>query len=430
MATTLGSEEQGSFAGITVHCGRLTPDEMAALVQGADLCVDATHPYAVDATRNIRTACRTAGVEYHRLLRAQSPLPAGSMVFQSAAHVADFLVQTQGNVLLATGAKELPAFAQLAPERLYPRVLPTLDGIAACEAAHIPHKNILALQGPFSYALNRALLEQFSIRFLVTKDGGAAGGFAEKAQAAADTGIGAMVANAASALGMEVYGYDPYISIDAAWNLSRTIKHIKSLDEIYSQCDYITIHVPLLDSTKEMINKEALDKMKDGVVLLNFARDLLVDEDALIEALDSGKVKKYVTDFANHTVAGHKGILVTPHLGASTEESEENCAVMAVKEVRDFLENGNIKNSVNFPNCDMGTCVAVGRIAICHKNIPNMISQFTKILGAEGLNIADMTNKSKGEYAYTLIDLESAASREALDELKAIEGVSRVRVVK
>ena len=242
--------------------------------------------------------------------------------------------------------------------------------------------------------------------------------------------IGAMVANAASALGMEVYGYDPYISIDAAWNLSRTIKHIKSLDEIYSQCDYITIHVPLLDSTKEMINKEAFSKMKDGVVLLNFARDLLVDENALIEALESGKVKKYVTDFANHTVAGRDGILVTPHLGASTEESEENCAVMAVKELRDFLENGNIKNSVNFPNCDMGICVAVGRIAITHKNVPNMISQFTKILGAEGLNIADMTNKSKGEYAYTLIDLESTASKEALDELKSIEGVSRVRVIK
>ena len=242
--------------------------------------------------------------------------------------------------------------------------------------------------------------------------------------------IGAMVANAASALGMEVYGYDPYISIDAAWNLSRTIKHIKSLDEIYSQCDYITIHVPLLDSTKEMINKEAFSKMKDGVVLLNFARDLLVDENALIEALESGKVKKYVTDFANHTVAGRDGILVTPHLGASTEESEENCAVMAVKELRNFLENGNIKNSVNFPNCDMGTCVAVGRIAITHKNVPNMISQFTKILGAEGLNIAYMTNKSKGEYAYTLIDLESTASKEALDELKSIEGVSRVRVIK
>ena len=188
VATPLGSEEQGSFAGITVHCGRLTPDEMAALVQGADLCVDATHPYAVDATRNIRTACRTAGVEYHRLLRAQSPLPAGSMVLQSAAHVADFLAQTQGNVLLATGAKELAAFSGIEPARLFPRVLPTPEGIAACEAAHIPHKNIIAMQGPFSYALNRALLEQFHIRFLITKDGGAAGGFAEKAQAAQDTG--------------------------------------------------------------------------------------------------------------------------------------------------------------------------------------------------------------------------------------------------
>ncbi|MDO4340438.1 MAG: phosphoglycerate dehydrogenase [Eubacteriales bacterium] len=242
--------------------------------------------------------------------------------------------------------------------------------------------------------------------------------------------IGAMVANAASGLGMEVYGYDPYLSIDAAWNLSRTIRHSKSLDEIYTQCDYITIHVPLLDSTKQMINKAAFDKMKEGVVLLNFARDLLVDEEALIEALESGKVKKYVTDFANPLVAGREGILVTPHLGASTEESEENCAEMAVKELRDFLENGNIKNSVNFPNCDMGTCVTVGRIAITHKNIPNMISQFTKILGNEGLNIADMTNKSKGEYAYTLIDLESAASRGALDELQAVEGVAKVRVVK
>ena len=242
--------------------------------------------------------------------------------------------------------------------------------------------------------------------------------------------IGVKVANTAVSLGMEVYGYDPYVSVNAAWNLSRSVKHVTNVEEIYADCDYITIHVPLLDSTEKMINKEAFEKMKDGVVLLNFARDLLVDEDALIEALNSGKVKKYVTDFANHTVAGHEGILVTPHLGASTEESEENCAVMAVKEVRDFLENGNIKNSVNFPNCDMGTCVAVGRIAITHKNIPNMISQLTKILGAEGLNIADMTNKSKGEYAYTLIDLESAASAEALDALKAIEGVSKVRVVK
>ena len=188
VATPLGAEEQGEFAGITVHCGRLTPEEMVFLLQGADLCVDATHPYAVDATKNIRTACHGAKVEYHRLLRPQSPLPAGSMVFQSAVHAAAFLAGTRGGILLATGAKELPAFAQLDPERLYPRVLPTLEGIAACEAAHIPHKNILALQGPFSYALNKALLEQFSIRFLVTKDGGAAGGFAEKNQAAADTG--------------------------------------------------------------------------------------------------------------------------------------------------------------------------------------------------------------------------------------------------
>ena len=242
--------------------------------------------------------------------------------------------------------------------------------------------------------------------------------------------IGALVANSATHLGMEVYGYDPYLSIDAAWNLSRTIKHSKTLDEIYSQCDYITIHVPLLDSTRKMIDRDAFAKMKDGVVLLNFARDLLVDEEALIDALESGKVKKYVTDFANPIVAGREGILVTPHLGASTEESEENCAVMAVKELRDFLENGNIKNSVNFPNCDMGSCVTVGRIAITHKNIPNMISQFTKILGGEGINIADMTNKSKGGYAYTLIDLESAVSKEALDELKAVDGVAKVRVVR
>ncbi|MBP3900500.1 MAG: phosphoglycerate dehydrogenase [Blautia sp.] len=242
--------------------------------------------------------------------------------------------------------------------------------------------------------------------------------------------IGAMVANAASALGMDVYGYDPYLSIDAAWNLSRTIHHSKTLDEIYTQCDYITIHVPLLDSTRQMINAEAFAKMKEGVVLLNFARDLLVDEEALIAALESGKVKKYVTDFANPTVAGREGILVTPHLGASTEESEENCAVMAVKELRDFLENGNITNSVNFPNCNMGTCVTVGRLAVTHKNVPNIISKITNVLGSEGVNIADMTNKSKGEYAYTLLDLESAASKEALDALNALEEVSRVRVVK
>ena len=242
--------------------------------------------------------------------------------------------------------------------------------------------------------------------------------------------IGAMVANAASALGMEVYGYDPYISIDAAWNLSRTIKHIKSLDEIYSQCDYITIHVPLLDSTKEMINKEALDKMKDGVVLLNFARDLLVDEDALIEALDSGKVKKYVTDFANHTVAGHKGILVTPHLGASTAESEDNCAIMAVREIRDYMENGNITHSVNYPDCNMGACTTAGRVAILHKNVKGMIGQYTTVLGEADINVSDMTNKAKGDYAYALIDVDSQITDDVLKKLQAIDDVLRVRVVK
>ena len=242
--------------------------------------------------------------------------------------------------------------------------------------------------------------------------------------------IGVKVANAAVHLGMDVYGYDPFISVDAAWNLSRSIHHINDLNVIYKECDYITIHVPLLDSTKKMIGVDEIAQMKDGVVLLNFARDLLVDEEALAEALKAGKVKKYVTDFANPLVANTPNTLVTPHLGASTEESEDNCAVMAVKELMDFVENGNIKHSVNYPDCNAGACVDVGRVTINHKNIPNMISQFTKALGDAGVNISNMTNKSKGEYAYTLIDLESTASKEALDELKAIEGVSRVRVVK
>ena len=241
--------------------------------------------------------------------------------------------------------------------------------------------------------------------------------------------IGSMVANAATGLGMEVYGYDPYISIDAAWNLSRTIKHSKSLEEIYSKCDYITVHVPLLDSTKKMINKEAFGKMKDGVVLLNFARDLLVDEDALIEALDSGKVKKYVTDFANHTVAGHEGILVTPHLGASTEESEENCAVMAVKEVRDFLENGNIKNSVNYPACDAGKCSEAARVCVCHKNIPNMITQFTGAFASKGINVSDMVSKSKGDYAYSVFDISEKADEDTVKSISSIDGVLKVRVI-
>lgn len=242
--------------------------------------------------------------------------------------------------------------------------------------------------------------------------------------------IGAMVANTAIYLGMEVYGYDPYISIDTAWNLSREIKHITFVEEIFRECDYITIHVPLLESTKGMISKESIAMMKDGVVLLNFSRDLLVDEVALVEALEEGKVKKYVTDFANPIVAGAKNTLVTPHLGASTEESEDNCAVMAVKELRDYLENGNIHCSVNYPNCDMGKCMTAGRVTINHKNVVNMISQFAKVLGDAGINISDMTNKSKGDYAYTMIDLETSVNGDIVKQLEAIDGVLKVRIVK
>ena len=242
--------------------------------------------------------------------------------------------------------------------------------------------------------------------------------------------IGVLVANAATHMGMEVYGYDPYISVDTAWKLSREIKHIANVEDIFKECDYITLHVPLLDSTKGMISKDSIAMMKDGVVLLNFSRDLLVDETALIDALETGKVKKYVTDFANPTVAGAKNTLVTPHLGASTAESEDNCACMAVKELRDYLENGNIHNSVNYPNCDMGICGVAGRIAINHKNVVNMISQFATVLGGAGMNISDMTNKSKGDYAYTLIDLETPATQEIIDKLDEIEGVLKVRIIK
>lgn len=242
--------------------------------------------------------------------------------------------------------------------------------------------------------------------------------------------IGAMVANTAIYLGMDVYGYDPYISIDAAWSLSREIKHINNVEDIYRECDYITLHVPLLASTKGMISKENIAMMKDGVVILNFSRDLLVDEVALVEALEAGKVKKYVTDFANPIVAGAKNTLVTPHLGASTEESEDNCAKMAVKEIRDFLENGNIHNSVNYPKCDMGKCMTVSRIAVNHLNMVSMISKFTTVLGDAGINISDMTNKSKGDYAYTLFDLETRPSEDIIKKMEEIKGVLKVRIVK
>lgn len=242
--------------------------------------------------------------------------------------------------------------------------------------------------------------------------------------------IGAEVANACSSLGMEVYGYDPFISINAAWRLSRNIKHITSADTIYQECDYITIHVPLLDATKGMLNKAAFDQMKEGVVILNFARDILVNEDDIGEALKSGKVKKYITDFPNPKSVNMEGAVVIPHLGASTEESEDNCAKMAVEELMDYIDNGNIRNSVNFPQCDMGICKTASRVSVHHLNIPNMIGQITGTLAAEGINISDMTNKSRDKYAYTLLDLENTAGEGAVEKLRAIEGVLRVRAIK
>ena len=241
--------------------------------------------------------------------------------------------------------------------------------------------------------------------------------------------IGVQVANAATHLGMEVLGYDPYISVEAAWNLSRNIHHITNVDDIYKECYYITIHVPLLDSTKGMINAEAIEKMKDGVVVLNYARDLLVDEKAMVDALKRGKVARYMTDFPNTTTAGAKGVIVTPHLGASTEEAEENCARMAVKEVRCYLEHGNIQHSVNYPDCDMGIPSYPARVAICHKNVKNMLSQFTTILGDANYNIGNMTNKSRGDYAYSMFDLESPASPELIKKLETVDGVLKVRVI-
>lgn len=239
--------------------------------------------------------------------------------------------------------------------------------------------------------------------------------------------VGAEVANAAEALGMDVFGYDPFISVKSAWGLRRNIRHIDNVEEIYKECDYITVHVPALDSTRGMINKDALAMMKDGVVILNFARDLLVNDDDMAEALASGKVAKYVTDFPNAKVNKMVNVIATPHLGASTEEAEDNCAEAAVQEMMDYLENGNIRNSVNFPMVDMGKCENAQRIALLHQNVPNMIGQITAILSGKGLNIANMLNKSRGKYAYTLVDLEEAADEATLDQLRKISGVARLR---
>lgn len=241
--------------------------------------------------------------------------------------------------------------------------------------------------------------------------------------------IGGPLANAACKLGMNVYGCDPYISIDAAWHLDSSIIPVKTRDDIYANCDIITLHVPLVDDTKKMINKQAISKMRDGVIILNFARDLLVDDDAMEEALKSGKVARYITDFPNDKTAGMAGVVAIPHLGASTEEAEDNCAKMAVRQVMNYLENGNIVNSVNYPNCDMGRCTKAARIAILHRNIPNTLSPFTSVFAKRNINISDLMNRSRGDYAYTMLDLDSVPSADAIEELRSIHGVLRVRQI-
>ncbi|MBO6137051.1 MAG: 3-phosphoglycerate dehydrogenase [Lachnospiraceae bacterium] len=242
--------------------------------------------------------------------------------------------------------------------------------------------------------------------------------------------IGVKVANTAVNLGMEVLGYDPYISVDAAWHLSRSIKHALSVEEIYANCDYITIHVPLMDSTRKMINSESIKLMKNDAILLNFARDELVDEEAVVSALKVGKLRRYVSDFPNPTTVGQEGCIVIPHLGASTEESEDNCAVMAVKELMDYMENGNIKNSVNFPPIAMGVCETASRVIVFHQNKANTITRFSAIFGEAGINIAEMNNKSKGDNAVSMFDLDSVPSEDIFEKIRALDGVYRLRVVK
>ena len=242
--------------------------------------------------------------------------------------------------------------------------------------------------------------------------------------------IGVLVANAASSLGMEVVGCDPFLSVQNALNLSRKVKLVKEREEVFRTCDYITVHVPLLDDTKEMINADTISMMKDGVIILNFARDLLVKEDAVIEGLASGKIAGYATDFPSVKLANTKGVVAFPHLGASTTESEDNCAVMAAAEITDYLENGNIRNSVNFPACDMGVCSQAGRIAVLHKNVPNIISGLTTVFGQSGINIDKMMNQSRGEYAYSIIDIDKADAKDIADEIATKEGILKVRVIK
>lgn len=241
--------------------------------------------------------------------------------------------------------------------------------------------------------------------------------------------VGAKVADAAIELGMEVYGYDPYLSVNAAWNVSSAVRHTTDVNVIYTKCDYITIHVPAIKgSTLGMIDEQACEAMKEGMVFLNYSRDTLVDNAAMATALDSGQVARYITDFATPEVMKMKNVVVTPHLGASTVEAEENCAMMAARELMDYIENGNIVNSVNYPACNMGVCPTAGRIAILHANQPDMASQITTAFG--GINIANLNNASRGSSAYTLIDFDAPTTDEIVAKLEGIGGVRRVRVIK
>ncbi len=241
--------------------------------------------------------------------------------------------------------------------------------------------------------------------------------------------IGAMVANSASALGMKVVGYDPYLSVDAAWRISHHVKKANKIEEVLEQSDYITIHVPLMDSTKDTINADNLKICRDGVKILNFARGGLVNTDAVKEALKTGKVSCYITDFPDSSVIGVDGIVPIPHLGASTEESEDNCAMMAAQELSDYLENGNILNSVNFPNVSL-PMGSGGRICILHKNVSNMLASFTAAVSSSGLNIDDMVSKSKKDNACTIMNMSSAVNDSVIDHIKSIDGVIAVRVIK
>jgi len=238
--------------------------------------------------------------------------------------------------------------------------------------------------------------------------------------------IGVLVANAAKSLGMEVYGYDPYLSVTAAWNLSRSIHHAPDLDTIYAECDYITVHVPLMADTKGMLNADAFAKMKDGVRVLNFSRDGLVNSADMLAALESGKVARYVVDFPTDEMLGVENVVAIPHLGASTPESEDNCAMMAADELKDYLENGNITHSVNYPDVQAPR-VTANRLCVLHKNIPNMLTQISGAVAKEGINISSMVNQSRKDYAYTILDVDAAPSAEALAHISSVDGVIRVR---